>query len=75
MYEDQIKEMKEYIKELKNIYKDNPELAKKKAKEELKRAGIIDKNGKLLPPYNGKEVNEGDCTRGSIGSYSEENER
>lgn len=64
MHEETIKEMKKYIEDLKHLYKTNPELAKKKAKEALQRSGILDKDEKLASPYNGKKVNESDFTRG-----------
>ena len=64
MHEETIKEMDKYIENLKQSYKENPELAKKKAREDLQRAGILDKDGKLAPPYNGEKVNESDFTRG-----------
>ena len=64
MYEEAIKAMDKYIEDLKELRKTNPELAKKKAKEDLQRAGILDKDGKLASPYNGQKVNEDDFTRG-----------
>ena len=64
MHEETINEMDKYIEYLKQLYKENPELAKKKAREALQRTGILDKDGKLVPPYNGKKVNESDFTRG-----------
>ena len=64
MYEEAIKAMDKYIEDLKELRKTNPELAKKKAKEDLQRAGILDKDGKLAPPYNGQKVNENDFSRG-----------
>ena len=39
-------------------------MAKKKARENLQKTGIIDENGKLLPPYNGQKVNVNDFTIG-----------
>ena len=64
MYEEAIKAMDKCIEDLKQLRKTNPELAKKKAREDLQRAGILDKDGKLAPPYNGQKVNEDDFTRG-----------
>ena len=64
MHEETIKEMDKYIEDLKQLYKTNPKLAKNKAREDLQRTGILDKNGKLASPYNGKKVNENDFTRG-----------
>ena len=63
-YDTLIKAMKEEIKDLQNLKKTNPELAKKKAKESLIRMGYIDEQGNVLPPYNGQKVNEDDFTRG-----------
>ena len=62
--EETTKKMDKYIEELKELGKTNPELAKKKARENLQRVGIIDKDGKLAPPYNGQKVNENDFTMG-----------
>ena len=64
MNEETIKEMDKYIEDLKQLYKTNPELAKKRAREDLQRTGILDKNGELALPYNGKKVNENNFTRG-----------
>lgn len=64
MYEEAIKAMDKCIEDFKELRKTNPELAKKKARENLQRAGILDKDGKLAPPYNGQKVNEDDFTRG-----------
>lgn len=64
MYEQAIKAMDKCIEDLKELRKTNPELAKKKATEELQRAGILDEEGRLAPPYNGQKVNEDDFTRG-----------
>ena len=63
-YDTLIKAMKEEIKDLQNLKKTNPELAKKKAKESLIRMGYIDEQGNVLPPYNGQKVHEDDFTRG-----------
>ena len=63
-YEELIEAMDKYIEVMKELHKTNPELAKKIAKENLQRAGILDKDGKLTPPYNGKKVHEDDFTRG-----------
>lgn len=57
-------EMMEEIKGLRELYKANPELAKKKARENLQKTGVIDENGELLPPYNGQKVNDNDFTMG-----------
>ena len=64
MDDDYIKKMNEYIEKIKELRKTNPELSRKMAKDGLKRAGIIDDNGNLIPPYNGQRVNEDDFTRG-----------
>jgi len=64
MYQEAIKAMDKCIEDLKELRKANPELAKKKARENLYRAGILDIDGKLTPPYNGQKVNEDDFTRG-----------
>ena len=64
MNEETIKEMDKYIEDLKQLYKTNPELAKKRAREDLQRTGILDKSGELASPFNGKKVNESDFTRG-----------
>lgn len=75
MYEEAIKEMDKYIEDLKQLRKTNPELAKKIAKESLQRSGILDKDGKLAPPYNGQKVHEDDFTRGPKLTCYEEDER
>lgn len=59
-----INEMEKYIQNLKELKRNNPELAKKIARESLQRSGILDKDGKLAPPYNGQKVNENDFTMG-----------
>lgn len=64
MHEETIKSMDNYIQTLKQLHKTNPELAKEKARENLQRAGILDKDGKLASPYNGEKMNEDDFTRG-----------
>lgn len=64
MYKEAINAMDKCIEDLKELRKTNPELAKKKAKEDLQRAGILDEKGELAPPYNGQKVNEDDFTRG-----------
>ena len=64
MYKEAIKAMDKCIEDLKELRKTNPELAKKKAREDLQRAGILDEKGELAPPYNGQKVNEDDFTRG-----------
>ena len=75
LHEELIKKLEEEIKDLRELYKTNPELAKKKAREEcgndvyikpenLQKTGIIDESGKLLPPYNGQKVNDNDFTIG-----------
>lgn len=65
MYKEDIKAMDKCIEDLKELRKTNPELAKKKAREDLQRAGILDAKGELAPPYNGQKVNENDFSRGS----------
>lgn len=74
-YEDAIKQMNKYIEDLKELRRTNPELARKIAKEGLKRAGILDKDGKLTPQYNGQKVHEDDFTRGPKKIYYGEDER
>ena len=64
MNEERLMKFKKYVEDLEQLYKANPELAKKEARESLQRAGILGKDGKLAPPYNGKKVNETDFTRG-----------
>ena len=64
LHEELIKKLEEEIKDLRELYKTNPELAKKKARENLQKTGIIDESGKLLPPYNGQKVNDSDFTIG-----------
>lgn len=74
MYKEAINAMDKCIEDLKELRKTNPELAKKKAREDLQRAGILDEEGKLAPPYNGQKVNEDDFTRGSGEIRNTENE-
>ena len=64
LHEELIKKLEDEIKDLRELYETNPELAKKKARENLQKTGIIDENGKLLPPYNGQKVNVNDFTIG-----------
>lgn len=64
MIEDAIKQIDKNIQELKQLSKTNPELAKKIAKESLQKSGILDKDGKLAPPYNGQKLHDTDFTRG-----------
>ena len=59
-----LEQMKEYRIYLESLSKENPELAKKVAKEDLIRTGIIDEYGNLKPPYNGEKVNQDDFERG-----------
>ena len=59
-----IEQMENYKIYFEKLSKENPELAKVEAKKALVRIGIIDKKGKLKPPYNGEKVNEDDFTRG-----------
>ena len=59
-----IDSMDRYLNELKLLNEKNPEAAKKIAKEGLIRTGIINENGELIPPYNGKNINPDDFTRG-----------
>ena len=72
-YEKLNKIIDEEINKLKELKKTNPELAKKLATESLQRAGILDKDGKLAPPYNGKKVNEHDFTM-EPKTYSKDND-
>lgn len=74
-YEDTIKQTDKYIEELKQLSKTNPELARKIARESLQKSGILNKDGKLAPPYNGQKVNEDDFTRGPRKIYYEGDER
>jgi len=59
-----IEAMERTKKELEELYKTNPEKAKKMAREHLQKIGILDEDGNLKPPYNGQKVNEDDFTRG-----------
>ena len=59
-----IEKMNNYKLYLKKLSQHNPELAKVEAKQALIRTGIIDNNGKLKSPYNGKKVNSDDFERG-----------
>ena len=63
-YEKVLKAMDDEINRLKELKKTNPELAKKIAVKDLQKAGILDQDGNLVPPYNGEKVNEDDFTRG-----------
>jgi len=74
MYKEAIKAMDKCIEELNELRKTNPELAKKKAREDLQRAGILDAKGELVPPYNGQKVNENDFSRGPGEMRNTENE-
>lgn len=64
MYQEAINEMNRCLQDLKELRRTNPELAKKKAREDLQRNGIIDEDGKLKSPYNGQQVNKDDFSRG-----------
>lgn len=75
MYENEIEGINKYIEDLKELYKTNPELARKIAKESLKKSGIISEDGKLVPPYNGQKVHDDDFTRGPGEICYEEDER
>lgn len=75
MYEDAIKQMDRYIENLKELHKTNPELAKKIARESLQKSGILDEDGKLASPYNGRKVHKEDFTRGPKQICYEEEER
>ena len=59
-----IEHMRNYISFMKKLSKENPKLAKVEAREALVRIGILDKKGKLRPPYNGEKVNQDDFERG-----------
>ncbi len=59
-----IEKMNNYELYLKKLSQHNPELAKVEAKQALIRTGIIDKDCKLKPPYNGEKVHEDDFERG-----------
>ena len=74
-YEEIIKLMQKEIDEFNELKKTNPELAKKKARERLQEAGILGKDGKLAPPYNGQKVNEDDFTRGPRAYRNDDEER
>ncbi len=75
MYKEAITAMDKCIEDLKELRKTNHELAKKKAREDLQRVGILDEEGKLAPPYNGKKVNEDDFSRGPKATCKLEEER
>lgn len=59
-----INAMDDEISRLKELRKTNPESAKKIAIADLQKAGFLDKDGNLVPPYNGENVNADDFTRG-----------
>ncbi len=59
-----LEQMENYKIYFEKLSKENPELAKVEASEALVRIGIIDKKGKLRPPYNGEKVNQDDFERG-----------
>lgn len=75
MYEAEIKQMDKCIEDLKELRKTNPKLAKKIARESLQKSGILDEDGELAYPYNGKKVHKDDFTRGPKQIYYEEEER
>ena len=62
--EEYIEQQKKYIKFLKKLAKENPELAKEYAIESLKASGILNEEGNLKAPYNGTKLNDTDFTRG-----------
>ena len=72
-YKKAIEAINNEIKRLEELRKTNPELAKKIARESLQRAGILDKDGKLAPPYNGQNVHKDDFTRGPKAFKKEDN--
>lgn len=74
-HKEEIEEINRYIQNLKQLSETNPELAKKVARENLQKCGIIDKDGKLAPPYNGQKVHDTDFTRWPRKIYYEEYER
>lgn len=57
----QLRNYKEYLIKLS---KNNPERAKNESLNALIRIGIVNKDGKIKPPYNGKKVNENDFEYG-----------
>ncbi|MBR0426961.1 MAG: hypothetical protein IJK18_02000 [Clostridia bacterium] len=63
-YEEVLEAMDAEISRLKDLKRTNLELAKKIATADLQKAGILDKDGNLVPPYNGEKVNVDDFTRG-----------
>ena len=62
-FEKYFNEMDDYINWLKKLSEENPEEAKKIARQDLIRTGIIDDKGNLKYPYNG-ELSNGEFTRG-----------
>jgi hypothetical protein len=56
--------MKKEIEKMNKLNKDNPEKAKEEALDFLNKIGISDKEGNLIPPYNGEKVNDEDFTMG-----------
>ena len=61
---DYYRDLQDYLTYLRYLKVNDPIKAKRLAMEGLKRSGIINKNGNLKPPYNGKKVNPDDFTRG-----------
>ena len=63
-YETLLESQSNYLLYLKHLAAQNPEEAKRLAKESLIRTGIIDESGNLTAPYNGENVGTDDFTRG-----------
>ena len=63
-FEKCINEMDDYIKWLIKLSEENPVEAKRIARQDLIRIGIVDNNGNLKYPYNGEESMNGNFSRG-----------
>lgn len=63
-FHEYIKGMDDYIDKLNRLSEENPEEAKRIARESLIRTGILDEEGNLKYPYNGEEPRNGDFSRG-----------
>lgn len=59
-----IEYMENYLSFMKKLSNENPELAKVEARGALVKIGILDKDGKVQPPYNGEKLTPDDFERG-----------
>ena len=50
-----VEEMERLLAKLKELAKENPNEARRIARERLYRMGLIDKDGNLLPPFSDNE--------------------